>query len=261
VALTDGNEWRLYNSHATVPVEQKLFRTVRVADPATRPGETLSLLSKAQLQDNLIDLYWKSEFVDRQVGETLRALFAGVPDPAVVRLVHGRLPTLARPDVRASLGRLRANFDFPVVPTTTSRAGPVPDLPAVGAPRPSEPRPKAPGKGTPGHGVTLGQLIDAGLIRVPLEIVHRGRAGEALGLIEAADRVVVDGVAYASLSIAGGAARRSMRGEPLGAANPATNGWTFWELHGADGQLHPMDALRRQLHDSKVVDVAGRRTV
>jgi hypothetical protein len=26
VALTDGNEWRIYNSHATVPVEQKLFK-------------------------------------------------------------------------------------------------------------------------------------------------------------------------------------------------------------------------------------------
>ena len=30
VALSDGNEWRIYNSHATVPVEQKLFRVVRV---------------------------------------------------------------------------------------------------------------------------------------------------------------------------------------------------------------------------------------
>lgn len=35
VALTDGNEWRIYNSHAPVPVEQKLFRVVRVADPQT----------------------------------------------------------------------------------------------------------------------------------------------------------------------------------------------------------------------------------
>jgi hypothetical protein len=34
VALTDGNEWRIYNSHATVPVEQKLFRVVRIADLA-----------------------------------------------------------------------------------------------------------------------------------------------------------------------------------------------------------------------------------
>jgi hypothetical protein len=38
VALTDGDEYRLYNSHATVPVEEKLFRTIRVSDPATHPA-------------------------------------------------------------------------------------------------------------------------------------------------------------------------------------------------------------------------------
>ena len=30
VALTDGAEWHIYNAHAPVPVEQKLFRTVRL---------------------------------------------------------------------------------------------------------------------------------------------------------------------------------------------------------------------------------------
>ncbi len=113
VALTDGNEYRLYNSHATVPVEQKLFRSVRIADPATRPADTLALLSKSQLQDHLIDAYWKSEFVDRQVGEALRELFTSEPDPAVVRLVHSRVASLPRADVRASLTRLRASLDFP----------------------------------------------------------------------------------------------------------------------------------------------------
>ena len=90
VALSDGNEYRLYNSHAAVPVEEKLFRIIQVADPATQPAETLGLLSKSQLQDHLIDQYWKTEFVDRQVRETLRALFAAEPDPSVIRLVHGR---------------------------------------------------------------------------------------------------------------------------------------------------------------------------
>jgi hypothetical protein len=66
VALTDGNEWRVYNSHAPVPVEQKLFRVVRVDDPATNPGATLRLLAKAQTADHLIDALWKSDFVDRQ---------------------------------------------------------------------------------------------------------------------------------------------------------------------------------------------------
>ena len=32
VVLTDGNEYRIYNTHAPVPVAEKLFHTVRVTD-------------------------------------------------------------------------------------------------------------------------------------------------------------------------------------------------------------------------------------
>jgi hypothetical protein len=37
VALTDGAEWRVYNAHAPVPVEHKLFRAVRVAEDLDAP--------------------------------------------------------------------------------------------------------------------------------------------------------------------------------------------------------------------------------
>src|SRR5205807_10593936 len=46
--LTNGDEYRIYNSHAPVDVEQKLFRSVRVSD-ASNVGhliDTLHLLSK-----------------------------------------------------------------------------------------------------------------------------------------------------------------------------------------------------------------------
>ena len=56
MALTDGNEWRIYNSHATVPVEQRLFRMVQVVDPGTHPEATLRLLAKTQMADDLIDV-------------------------------------------------------------------------------------------------------------------------------------------------------------------------------------------------------------
>ncbi|MEX1172767.1 MAG: restriction endonuclease, partial [Chloroflexota bacterium] len=84
VALTDGNEWRIYNSHAPVPVEQKLFRVVRVAEPETNAGGTLRLLAKAQMADHLIDAFWKSDFVDRQVRDGLGRLFGPEPDPGLV---------------------------------------------------------------------------------------------------------------------------------------------------------------------------------
>lgn len=262
VALTDGNEYRLYNSHATVPVEQKLFRTVRIADADTRPAETLALLSKAQLQDHLIDQYWKSEFVDRQLGDALRGLFSDEPDPAVVRLVHGRVPALSRSDVRASLGRLRASFDFPVVAVPPRRPLPAPMARSVPpAPAPSPAAPKAVGDGTPWRHVTLGQLIDAGLLRLPLEISRHYRGADLLARIEAADQIVFAGQPYDSLSTAGGMARKSVAGPFKGPTVPQTNGWTFWKYRTADGERHPLDDLRRQLHERKVVSLdGGRRT-
>lgn len=117
VALTDGNEYRIYNSHAAVPVEQKLFRLVRINDPSTRPQETLALLSKAQMADHLIDELWKAHFIDRQILATLEALFGAEPDPSLVRMIRNRIPALTPVDIRAGLGRLRVTFDFPRVPS------------------------------------------------------------------------------------------------------------------------------------------------
>ena len=266
VALTDGDEYRLYNSHATVPVEEKLFRTIRVADPDTRPADTLGLLSKGQLQDHLIDQFWKTEFVDRHVGATLRGLFAPDPDPAVLRLVHSRAPSLSRADVRASLGRLRASFDFPVVATPVSRAiaasgmrQPAPSPAPAEAPKPVAAQRRV-GDGTPWRKVTLGQLIEAGLVRVPLDIFHHYKGTDLRARIEGLDRVVFDDTPYDSLSIAGGMARLAVVGPTPGHPYPPTNGWTFWEHQAADGSSRPLDALRRELHECKVVSLSGRRT-
>ena len=77
---------------------------------------------------------------------------------------------------------------------------------------------------------------------------------------EAADRIVLDGAPYDSLSIAGGMARKSIKGDTPGHAYPPTNGWTFWEYHASDGSRHQLDTLRRELHEHKVVNIQdGRR--
>ena len=263
VALTDGNEYRLYNSHATVPVEEKLFRTIRIADPDSRPAETLSLLSKSQLQDHLIDQYWKTEFVDRHVGATLRRLLSPEADPALVRLVHIRAQSLSRADVRASLGRLRATFDFPVVSAQTAATARL----AAAAPPAAVPKPvgtvhaKAMGEGTPWRHVTLRQLIESGLLSVPQAISRRYRGSDLTARIVEAARIEFAGAAYDSLSTAGGMARKSVVGDTPGRPYPQTNGWTFWELRATDGSRRQIDTLRRELHERKVVRLpADRRT-
>jgi hypothetical protein len=261
VALTDGNAWRIYNSHAAVPVEQKLFRVVHIADPDEHAEETLRLLSKAQLADHLIDDLWKSDFVDRQVRDALQQPFGPEPDPSLVRIVRAKTSALTPAEVRKSLGRLRTTFDFPVVAAPAKRIERQHGARAT-PPRPAEAvtAPKAAGSGTPWRHVSLADVIAAGLIRLPFDIEHRYRGVELRARIEGLDRIVFDGQAYDSLSSAGGVARKSVAGPFPGRDIPQTNGWTFWEYRGPDGGLHELDSFRRAVHDGKVISLAtGRR--
>ena len=263
VALTDGNAWRIYNSHAAVPVEQKLFRVVRVAEPDDHAEETLRLLAKAQMADHLIDDLWKSDFVDRQIRDALQRLFGPEPDPSLVRLVRAKTAALAPAEVRKSLGRLRTTFDFPVVATPPAELAE--RAPEPRARRPTLPeavvQPKTTGSGTPWRHVNLADVIAGGLIRIPFEIEHRYLRVELRARIEGAGRIIFDGHPYDSLSTAGGIARRSVKGATAGRAYPQTNGWTFWEYRRPDGTLAVLDDLRRELFERKVVSLAsGRRT-
>jgi hypothetical protein len=116
VVLTDGNEYRVYNSHAAVPIEEKLFRAVKIADDPALACETLALMSKERMRKNEMSPLWKAHFVDRQVQVAIRDLFASTPDASIVRLVSKKLPDLAPKAIRASLQRASISFDFPVKP-------------------------------------------------------------------------------------------------------------------------------------------------
>jgi len=262
VALTDGNEWRIYNSHAPVPVEQKLFRVVRVAEPESNASGTLALLAKAQMADHLIDAFWKSDFVDRQVRGALVRLFGPEPDPALVRLIRAKAPSLSPAEVRASLGRLRTTFDFPVVassPTQRTDAPRVHDQTRAPASPPTTGAARVTGAGTPWRHITLDQLVTAGLIHLPFPIEHRYRGVGVVARIEGVGRIVFNGVAYDSLSTAGGVARKSVAGSFPGRDIPQTNGWTFWQCRGSDGRLLALDELRRELFERKVVNLSESR--
>jgi len=138
----------------------------------------------------------------------------------------------------------------------------MPKAPAT-APRGTRPRteppPRQTGDGTPWRHVTLAQLINEGLVRVPLDIEHRYRGTQLNARIEQANRIVFDGRAYDSLSTAGGVARKSVVGSPPGREFPQTNGWTFWQFRSSDGNLRVLDELRRQFHERKVVSLVGGR--
>jgi hypothetical protein len=245
VVLTDGNEYRLYNAHAPVPIEEKLFRSVQIDDDGPPTTTTLELLSKERMQENLIEVLWRSSFIDQQILVVLESLFGSDPDPAFVRFVRNRLTKLAPSEIKEALVRLHAHFDFPVASSTlasqSTTAGPPPIQPLSGTGAGF-------GQGTPWRNVTIQDLITSDLLKVPLEIRKTYKGHEFVGRITGEGKASWGGREYDSLSTAAGFARASIIGSRPGRKFPQTNGWTFWEFVDVDGQVKPLDELRQRFY-------------
>jgi hypothetical protein len=241
VALTDGAEWRLYNAHAPVPVEQKLFRTVRVTDDAAAAFELLTLLSKDNLRDNRIQELWRGFFVDRQVKAALDELFnAGEPARDLVALVAKRVPNLTKGDIRASLVRARVAFDFPTPSLPTTPVRPAVSVPPAAPATPPEPTGamQQPRVGwTPVSGaerrLTLQAVMESGRLQAGsrLEADYRGQHHTAELLADGHIRFA--GETYGSLSSAGAAVKRAVLGPDIPESVYATDGWVFWRATDA----------------------------
>ena len=133
VVLTNGDEYRIYNATVPVPFEEKLFRTVRLSDAASPTEGTLALLSKERIDD--IGAKWQAHFADKQVHAAINKLFSSAPDSLslLVSFVKKHVKGLGPKEIRASLGRLRASFEFPVDSTESiDRPEPASLPPTVG---------------------------------------------------------------------------------------------------------------------------------
>ncbi len=117
VVLTDGDEWRLYNSQASVPFEEKLFRKVGISGEPSETEKTLDLLSKDRMKEDTLAREWRRYYVDRKVQGAIEKLFAlGDPAASLIRLITREVGSLPRGEIKASLSRVRVHPDFPVEP-------------------------------------------------------------------------------------------------------------------------------------------------
>jgi predicted type IV restriction endonuclease len=248
--LTNGDEYRIYNAHAPVPVEEKLFRSVRVSetDPAYLVG-TLNLLSKEQMRDSLLEEMWKAHFVDRSVQQAIENLLAD-EDRALVRAIQKRAGALSAAEVRASLKRAEIRIDFRVPPVARGSAKVEPAASDARTVKTSASRREAAKKALDtarGAGATLENLIAAGLIRPPLEIERDYKGKHLVAVIQPDGKIQFGGETYDSLSTAAGMARKTVIGSPPGRSYPQTNGWTFWQYRdAATGEPRELDLLRKQ---------------
>jgi predicted type IV restriction endonuclease len=229
VVLTDGDVYRIYNTHAPVVVEEKLFRSVKVSSEDAAVGQTLELLAKNRLEENRIEVLWRAHFVDRQVKAAIEALFArDHNDMLLVNYVAGSTKNLTAEEIRGSLARCRATFDFPL------------DAEMLAAPRAKARR--ASKKAEPssgGGGESLADVLAAGALRAPVQLMRTYKGKELSATITTAGKVRVGKDEFESPSTAAVVAIKQATGRER-----SINGWDFWQVPTADGKRVPLATFR-----------------
>ncbi len=233
--LSDGDEYRFYNATAPVDAEEKLFYRIKLTEvSAEEVARTLTLISRANMEENLLDLLWSAYYVDRRVKHALQEML-GTTDQGLIRLIRRRLPKLSRREIIESLRRLDVRIDSPMpVPDRASTAKHLAPKRKTGEARP---RKKTKAK----YDANLKDVIGAGLLMPPLTLFrkYRGTKLEAILLVDG--RVEFSGAAYDSCSTAAETARGSITGRKM-----HTNGWVFWQYVGSDGRVYLLSEARAQ---------------
>lgn len=241
VVMTNGDEYRIYNSHATVPVEQKLFRSVRVSDTSdAQVAETLNLLSKGRMEENEIDVLWNAHRVDSQVQSVMTELFADEPDPSIVRLVNRRTRNLTQGEIRAGLRRLQVRFDLPteLLALGDDSSGATKRTERKSKAQKPKKRTKSPTKRS--YDATLSDLLKAGIVRAPLKLTKQYKGNLLEAEVRVDGTVHIDGKEFRTPSTAAEYARGTITGRRMN-----TNGWVFWQYENGDGRVVYLDEARQ----------------
>ena len=238
--LTDGDEYRFYNATAPLDAEEKLFCSVRLTDDEPSDvAKTLTLISRANMEENLLDVLWSAHYVDRRVKSALQDMFSSV-DRSLVRIIRHRESKLTPKEIGESLRRLDIKVEsvtpLPVSPTRKSSAAP------RKLPTKSPARRATAAKRTTAHSrVSLADVIGAGLLSPPTRLFrkYKGQILEATLLPDGA--VECQGKRYESCSNAAGVARSIVTGRWM-----STNGWDFWHYLDERGKKKTLLDVREK---------------
>jgi hypothetical protein len=239
--LSDGDEYRFYNANAPLDAEEKLFWRVKLSeDDEAETVRTLTLISRANMEENLLDVLWNAHYVDRRVKHTLRELFS-TPDKSLIRLIRHREPKLTPREIVESLRRLDLRFESATpVPAMTSTMSQQEKTATV--PRDiRKPRVRREQRGKKYFGIALTKLIEEGYLSPPIRLFrkYKGRMMEATLLADGSVEFL--GQRYASCSTAAETARSTVTGRPMN-----TNGWGFWQYADENGKILTLSDAREK---------------
>jgi hypothetical protein len=237
--LSDGDEYRFYNANAPLDAEEKLFWRVKLSeDDEAETIRTLTLISRGNMEENLLDVLWNAHYVDRRVKHTLQDLFS-TPDKSLIRIIRHREPKLTPKEIVESLRRLDLHFESATpVPAMT---GSIPKA-AKSPPAPRAKRSKRDvedQKRKKHFGVSLARLIETGYLSPPLRLFRKYKARMMQATLFPDGSVEFQGTRYSSCSTAAETARSTVTGRLMN-----TNGWSFWQFEDAKGKKETLLDVR-----------------
>lgn len=244
--LTDGDEYRFYNATAPVDAEEKLFCKIRLSNKdAAELAKTLELVSRSNLEGNLLDIYWKSHFVDRRVLAAIRQQFDNAT-AGLVRLVRGEVADLSPREIAESIRRLDVRIEPPPAWNRGPQQQGAGEIPRRKKSLVSRSGKK--GKRTE-FGVGLKELIDAKMVEVPLALFRKYKGKRLQATLLPDGSVEFQGKAFSTCSRAAERARETVTGKRMN-----TNGWSFWQFTDSDGKTRELLDARAAYLSQKASD-------
>lgn len=269
VVLTDGAQWRLFNSHATVPVEDKEYRRASLLDDVEEAAALLELLAPARIVTDELTRLWREQEASRVAQAALAAFFGGgrLPDSVIDEVLSRAVRGPARSDVRNSLRQARVTWawhpdrayrDVAVPPPSAvplSARGAVPS-PVTTAQEPTPipavtRRQASRTKVSPAERrIKLTDLLASGRL-APGELIAQFDGQRWTGELREDGTITVGDQPCTSPSSAGSAVKKLARGPDLPASVLATDGLAFWSaIDQVTGQRETLKEIRRRAADS-----------
>jgi len=210
--LTNGDEYRLYNTTAKVPVDEKLFFLVCISEEqGDKAVMMLPWLSRDCVRGGGLEPAWKRYLGDRQVRTALLGVLKPVNE-RLIDLVGEKVRALEPKEIGDAIARLGIHIDAPVPP---------------------------PPDGPPPKSVKLADLITAGLLKPPLRFFRRYKGIMLEAKLLPNGDVEFQETHYATHAAAAVAAMKSVVGKKM-----AVDAWIFWQVEGDGGKPQTLKEVR-----------------
>ncbi len=245
--LTDGDEYRYYNTTVAVDAEEKLFYQFRLSETKEEDAaKLLALISRSNMEENRLAVLWNAHFVDRRVKDSLLRILES-RDKGLVRLIRRKGVKLAPKEIIQSLQRLEIRIESPTA--RIEGANRTPADPPIGSRK--KRRLAAGRKASDARrlwgSITLRDLIMAGLLASPLKLFRKYKGQQLDATLQSDGRLEFRGTDYESCSTAAEYARATVVGRRMN-----TNGWDFWQYLDSQGKKRTLNQARKEYVGNQV---------